>query len=349
MEQNPSDSNILVRIQRSALFNRRLAQKYDDFIFGADSDLQNLLEYVNDELNHLISIDPKGESLMPFQRFRIIKVSSHLLSLSEILNDIEKNVTPDEIEETNDLTEKQQLRKNLDENRIRLREGLRTHLPEFTAAIDSGISYITSKEILQRNKNAEDLSLRISDLTKQAEEMQEKSERVLSELAMLPTKVQVSNYSKLFETESENFRRTSKWWLLSIIGCLVGIVALPIAHILAIHNQTLASLPFDAIIQINVSKVLILTALFYGLSICNKNYKMNKHNEILNKHRKNALSSFQAFVESPTADESTKNAVLLEATKTIYGAQQTGYMNVDSDDSPMKIIDIINAMSGKKI
>ena len=78
-----------------------------------------------------------------------------------------------------------------------------------------------------------------------------------------------------------------------------------------------------------------------------KNCKSSKHNQILNKHRENALASFQAFIEVPTANKETKNAVLLEATRRIFGAQQTGYVVTENDDSPNKIIEIIKTIQDK--
>lgn len=351
MEQkNTNENNILIRIQKSALFNRKLSQKYSDFIFGGDTHFENLLDYAISELDHLLSLDSTGENMMAYQRARIVKVGTDLLHISEILSRIEKNINTNIEEFTLKVNiEERRHREDLDNDRIKFRDGIRQHLPEFASAIDLGISYIVSKEILKRNKIAEELSIQIADLNLKTEKIQEKSEHILADLAMLPTKLQVSNYSELFETESKSFGQRSARWLFATIGCLSLIVILSLAHILAIENGTFDGLSFEELIQINISKIFIATVLFYGLSICNKNYKINKHNEILNKHRKNALSSFQAFVDSPTADATTKNAVLLEATKTIYSAQQTGFMNMDGDDSTIKIIEIINAMSGKKI
>jgi hypothetical protein len=342
-----NDSNILARFAKSALLNKHLSSKYSDFIFGGDSGLEELLDYASDELKQLLALDPKGEKMLAYQRARIKKVTSTLLPFAEIINKIEKDVKEEDLDFGGRFTNARSLGETLDEKRRELREGIRENLPEFVSAIDAGISYIVSRDILERNKIVADLSASIAELSLKASAVQEKSDRILDDLASLPTKLQVSNYSKLFETESENFKRSAKWWLMSTIGCLLGIVTLSVTHIWAIYSSTLAQLTLNDIIQINISKILILTALFYGLSICNKNYKMSKHNEILNKHRKNALSSFQAFVESPSADDSTKNAVLLEATRTIYGTQQTGYVVTDQDESPIKLIELINSISQK--
>ena len=345
-----TSKNILNRVQQSALFNKRVVNKYNDFIFGGDTFQEDHLAYAASELEQLISLDPKGEKMMAYQRLRIIEASTKMISLSGIIDTIETTNYGAEVKLSRDTARKTKDDKpNIDENRKRLRESLQKDLPEFIAAIESGISNIISQSFYERNKIVEDLSGKTTSLHTQTEELQEQTKKILDELSMLPTKLQVSNYSELFGIDSDHFRRTANWWLTSTIACLAGIIGLSFAHSYAVYSDTFSNMNMNDIIQINISKILILSALFYALSICNKNYKMNKHNQILNKHRKNALSSFQAFVGSPSADETTKNAVLLEATRTIYGTQQTGYMNVEADDSPIKIIELINAMSGKKI
>ncbi len=51
--------------------------------------------------------------------------------------------------------------------------------------------------------------------------------------------------------------------------------------------------------------------------------------------------SFQTFTTS-TEDEMTKNSILLEATRTIYGIQNTGFGDSDNDpENPIKVIEIL--------
>lgn len=49
------------------------------------------------------------------------------------------------------------------------------------------------------------------------------------------------------------------------------------------------------------------------------------HLYTLNKHRENSLKSFQAFVQA-TTDPKTKDAVLLQATRSIFESGDTGYI-----------------------
>ena len=101
------------------------------------------------------------------------------------------------------------------------------------------------------------------------------------------------------------------------------------------------------VVQFTITKVVVLAVLFYGLSICIKNYRAHKHNAILNKHRQNALQTFETFVKAST-DDLTKNAVLLQTTQSIFSNQQTGYSSSEGDgDMPSKIIEIIKSTGPK--
>jgi hypothetical protein len=54
------------------------------------------------------------------------------------------------------------------------------------------------------------------------------------------------------------------------------------------------------------------------------------------------------IVKAPGYEIQTKNAVLLEATRTIFSNQQTGYLNNDNEpDSPNKIIEIFKSSTDR--
>ncbi|GAB1402311.1 hypothetical protein MASR1M68_12220 [Elusimicrobiota bacterium] len=69
-------------------------------------------------------------------------------------------------------------------------------------------------------------------------------------------------------------------------------------------------------VQFTFSKIIIFSSLFFLLTLAFKSYKASKHNEILNKHRQNAITTFEKFVKSAN-DDKTKNAVLLQTVNAI--------------------------------
>lgn len=193
----------------------------------------------------------------------------------------------------------------------------------------------------------------VSDLDKKTKETEKKGEEYLTQLdetlksaEEAAAKVGVSRHSQIFNTESTEHERQSKIWLKWTVGVLMAIVVAAIIFIFVFPDTTSSS---AEIIQFSITKVIVLSAMFYGLSICNRNYKAHKHNATLNKHRQNALSTFETFSKAAGTDTQTKNAVLIEATHTIFSNQQTGYLNSEKDnESSNKIVEIIKNVATNK-
>jgi hypothetical protein len=162
----------------------------------------------------------------------------------------------------------------------------------------------------------------------------------LKETVNLKTQeVGIGKFSAIFKEESESYRKSANSWMRNtvlIMIALVGGVVLLFFFVEVDDGKTFQ------IVQYSVTKILIISSGFYSLSICMKNYRAHKHNEVLNRHRHNALTTFETFTKS-TDDPQTKNAVLLEATRSIFSNQNTGYNNVDVSDSEItnKIIEYV--------
>lgn len=166
---------------------------------------------------------------------------------------------------------------------------------------------------------------------------------ILTNAKSVANQIGVSKHSTVFKTESEFHNIESEKWLKYTILILIGIVISSI--FLAFLGKCFTD-NTTQVIQFSITKVIFLSALFYALSLTNRNYKAHKHNSIINKHRQNALTTFETFSEAAGDDIQTKNAVLLETTHTIFSNKQTGYMQNESDsDSPNKIIEIFKNVS----
>lgn len=89
------------------------------------------------------------------------------------------------------------------------------------------------------------------------------------------------------------------------------------------------------------AKLIIVTLLLTAATWCGRNYKAQKHLAAVNRHRSLSLRTLKAF-SAAASDDLTKNAVLLEATRAIFGAGSTGYLDGKdgSDDSSLKIVEI---------
>ncbi len=210
-------------------------------------------------------------------------------------------------------------------------------------------SLLTSKDIdLQKAK----LDSILKDIEKIMEETKKRSDEVLQELnetlrnaEAAAAQVGVSKHSTIFKTAADEHEKQAKFWLKWLITILTMTAIIAFLFLLFFPGDSEKT---SRVLQYTVTKLLILSTLFYGVTICNRNYKAHKHNAFLNKHRQNALSTFETFSRAAGPDEQTKNAVLLEATHTIFSNQPTGYISSDSDsESPNKIVEIIKGAVSK--
>lgn len=198
-------------------------------------------------------------------------------------------------------------------------------------------------------KTSQDIRSSLKEVEATKKHISEKSEKMLAEIDSILAISQktagalgVTEYSKIFQEESDEHQRTARSWLKATIGLMVLLVVVGFVPI--IFSDFIDTNNNYSLIQLAVTKILVLTVLFYGLNLCAKNYRSHTHNSILNKHRQNALRTFETFVKASGEDNQTKNAVLLEATRTIFTNQQTGYINGENEaEFPSRIIEIIKS------
>lgn len=84
--------------------------------------------------------------------------------------------------------------------------------------------------------------------------------------------------------------------------------------------------------QYIVSKILIFGVLAYMLGLSAKNYLSHKHNEIVNRHRQNALMTYQSLANA-SADVGSRGIILQQAATAIYQLHDTGYVKSHGNSS----------------
>lgn len=80
------------------------------------------------------------------------------------------------------------------------------------------------------------------------------------------------------------------------------------------------------VLQNVFTKGFLLTLIYFVLNRFSKNYTAQKHLEVVNRHRQNALDTFDAFVAAAGSNQETKDAVLLAATSAIFDANHSSYL-----------------------
>ncbi|MCK4592580.1 hypothetical protein KAT63_04050 [Candidatus Parcubacteria bacterium] len=182
----------------------------------------------------------------------------------------------------------------------------------------------------------------IKEASGEADKKLDEINEVLNKTKQVAGETGVAEYSKYFGDEANEHKKEADKWFKAVIV----MSALTIVWGIALFQIETGLSTGDAI-QLSIAKFIVLSVLFYGLVLTTKNYNAHKHNHIVNKHRSNSLNSFESFVKS-TKDPATQDAVLLQATQSIFSPQPTGYDHNDGDvDSSNKFIEILRHIEPK--
>jgi hypothetical protein len=88
------------------------------------------------------------------------------------------------------------------------------------------------------------------------------------------------------------------------------------------------------------TKLAILGILISGTFWCGKIYKALMHQSTVNKHRALGIQTLQAF-SAAVEETSMKDAVVLEAARSVFGNVATGYIdNSSSTESDIKVFEV---------
>lgn len=175
-------------------------------------------------------------------------------------------------------------------------------------------------------------------------------EKALENARRATGEIGIREYARNFKLQSDEHKRMSLFWFFSTALLSVGTLLYAIHELHAYTNS-----PFDLTgnqaVQVAISRVVVFGILYFGILWSSKTYRAHRHNYVVNKHRQNALDTFEAFVSASKEDPETKNAILLEATKCIFSHQLSGYLTSEPDPSPsqqfVEIFRGINPAGGK--
>lgn len=159
---------------------------------------------------------------------------------------------------------------------------------------------------------------------KEIDTSKEEASKVLEEIKKTAAEQGVSQQAHYFSeeakhhaTEADNWKKTTKNWAWVLIG--YGVISFFLHKIPIIAPSGTP----EAIIFV-ASKVLIFAVLTYMLVLSARNFLSHKHNAVVNKHRQNALMTFNALVKAGQGQE-TQDIILNHASACIFTAQDTGY------------------------
>lgn len=173
-----------------------------------------------------------------------------------------------------------------------------------------------------------------AQLTKDLEQKQQDAERILDEVRRVAAEQGVSQQAIYFQQESGTHDGDAEHWRKRTVHLAIAL------GIYAAVSVMFHKLPFlepkttyDAF-QLGLSKLLIFAVIAYMLLLSARNFLAHKHNAIVNRHRQNALLTFNALVDAAKAED-RKDIVLTYAAACIFSPQETGYTKAGSGQPEM--------------
>lgn len=202
------------------------------------------------------------------------------------------------------------------------------------------VDYKTHEAEIKKDKDEiDELLISMKSSLNEISSIKEKAKQAAQEGA-------VATHAIHFKKAAEEHENAANRWLLVTGGftlCAIVFAYYNYVHFADITGQITAYQN----LQLVVAKVIVFSLLLTGIVWSGRIYRANRHNYIINKHRHNALNTFETFAKS-TADEQIKAAVLLQTTQCIFSQQHSGYITQESETGGApQILEIVRGIYGQ--
>ena len=202
-------------------------------------------------------------------------------------------------------------------------------------------SVLTSTITHLRSKQIETSMTKFTDFFEGAEnkwkEVADESKAKLDNLEALIlkqenrlTEILIADYVKIFEDQAKVHQQGARRWFWGTVCLAIGSVVI---FLLLWFFMKPAGDQLAAVLQNFLIKGFLVSVFYMLLNRSIKNYTAEKHLEIVNLHRKNALATFDAFADAAGENRDTRDQVLLASTDAIFDVNQSGYLSVKTSHS----------------
>jgi hypothetical protein len=175
-------------------------------------------------------------------------------------------------------------------------------------------------------------------------------ETMYEEIKKIASFTSTSNYAKIFKDESDKYKKSSLWWILS--GMFIFILFLVAVFVFNIFDKLPTEDIIDGSVVYRISnvilKVVIIALIVFFISFSIRQYSINSHLSAINKHRQNAFNSYKLFIETISPEDSVnRHNLMLQLAKAIYEQTNTGYISDKGNNSVNgSIVEITKMIQG---
>jgi hypothetical protein len=149
------------------------------------------------------------------------------------------------------------------------------------------------------------------------------SQNIVQNQKELSGEFSVTKMANYFDSEAIFHREESKKWGRRTLSVGVAIVSFSVLSFY--FRESFGAIKIHELAQLAVSKALVFFTLAYLFLLSARSFSSHKHNEIVNRHRHNALRTFKTLADAASMSEG-KDLVLSYAAACIFAPQETGYV-----------------------
>jgi transposase-like protein len=214
--------------------------------------------------------------------------------------------------------------------RIKYTSRIKTAIDNFYTIAHLWIPYLAyqkgdvKKNIEELNSSVKNASFILDKTKEDVQTKKEEIDNIILAVKEASASVGVGHFSENFEEEAKIHKTNATKWLWTtailagstLLSTIIIYFAFPI-----VDNATMAQ-----IVQVLSTKIILISILFTATLWAGKMYKATIHQMTMNKHRSNSLRTFQTFTKASN-DITTRDAVLMETTKSIFSILPSGYID----------------------
>ena len=169
-------------------------------------------------------------------------------------------------------------------------------------------------------------------ITRELSDKRDQANGILEDVRKVAAEQGVSQQAIHFKEESESHAEQSERWKKNTIRLAWGLGIYAFLSLFSHKLPWIGPETTTQTIQFVASKILVFVVISYMLFLSARNFMSHKHNSIVNKHRQNALATFQALVDA-AQEEANKDVILTYASACIFSPQDTGYAKSEGNSS----------------
>jgi hypothetical protein len=159
----------------------------------------------------------------------------------------------------------------------------------------------------------------------------------------------LTSHSLHFTEQASSDGKSAEWWLKATFASTFIVIGLGFLFATDWVWKISGDASLSQILRHMLPKVVLLSVGGYIVNFCARSYSAFRHMQAVNLHRRNALATFNAFAKA-AQDERVEDAILLQASQSIFSPRPTGFLKNEMDGNETKsVFEIMGTAAAKSV